>query len=67
MADAPPTFDVSQVAGELSTALDQHRASVAPTLAAPATSPMFTQHADGTIVDRAGKVLVHGVVKPQTT
>jgi hypothetical protein len=64
MATTPPAFDAEAIATDLATHLDQHRAAVAPTIAAPADTPMFTQHADGTILDRAGVVLVHGTGKP---
>ena len=63
MATTPPPFDVLAVATDLSVALDQHRALMRPNIALPSVRPMFTQHADGTILDREGKVLVHGVVK----
>jgi hypothetical protein len=65
MATTPPPFDAAAVAMDLAATLGQHRAAVAPTIAAPSSDPMFTQHADGTILDRAGRVLVHGTqVKP---
>jgi hypothetical protein len=63
MATTPPPFDAAAVATDLAATLDQHRAAVAPTIAAPSGEPMFQQHADGTILDRSGRVLVHGTAK----
>ncbi len=57
MATPGTLFDPDAVAVDVRAALDQHRAAVGATLAAPATTPMFTRESDGTLVDRAGRVL----------
>ena len=60
MPDTPPSFDASAVAADLAVDLHTHLSTYGRKLAEPSRDPMFTQHADGTILDRAGHVLVHG-------
>jgi hypothetical protein len=63
MAEQLPTFAPSVVGAELSSALDQHRAAIAGTIAAPSAGLLYRTMPDGSIVDRSGMV-VHPAPKP---
>jgi hypothetical protein len=64
MADLPPQLNVDAVAGEISSLLDLHRGQVAPSLSAPATTPMFTREQNGAVVDRNGRVVIAAPAPP---